>query len=110
MAKLTKSGIAYNLEDSPHMLEMKYENESLTYIFSSKLYKDIFLRKQQNSREKLSISLSKRFGFTIEHDILADLKLYEATEKRGFLIKGKEESYSCLERVKLSGIRLIIKN
>lgn len=106
---LTRSGIAYNLEISPHSLIVDYEDEQLEYVFSSQRYKDIFYRKFIDNRLKINESLSKRFGIDIECDKLSDLKLYSMTEKRGFLIKGKEE-YKCLDTIKLSGVNLIQRN
>lgn len=107
--QLTRSGIAHNLEISPYSLIVDYQDEQLEYIFSSQQYKEIFYRKFVDNRLKINESLSKRFGFKIENDKLADLKLYTMTEKRGFLIKGKEE-YKCLDTIELIGVNLIHKN
>lgn len=106
---LTRWGIAHNLEISPYSLVVDYEDEQLEYVFSSQQYKDIFYKKFIENRTKINESLSKRFGFKIEVDKLADLKLYSMTEKRGFLIKGKEE-YKCLDTIELIGVNLIHKN
>lgn len=106
---LTRSGIAHNLEISPYSLIVDYQDEQLEYIFSSQQYKEIFYRKFIDNRIKINESLSNRFGFKIENDKLADLKLYSMTEKRGFLIKGKEE-YKCLDTIELIGVNLIHKN
>ena len=107
--QLTRSGIAHNLEISPYSLIVDYQDEQLEYIFSSQQYKDIFYRKFVDNRIKINDSLSKRFGFKIENDKLADLKLYSMTEKRGFLIKGKEE-FKCLNTIELIGVNLTSKN
>ena len=107
--QLTRWGIAHNLEISPYSLIVDYQDESLEYIFSSQQYKDIFYRKFIDNRLKINESLSNRFVFKIENDKLADLKLYSMTEKRGFLIKGKEE-YKCLDTIELIGVNLIHKN
>lgn len=107
--ELTRSGIAYNIEISPYSLIVDYEDEQLEYVFSSQRYKDIFYRKFIDNREKINESLSNRFGFKIENNKLADLKLYSMTEKRGFLIKGKEE-FKCLDTIELIGVNLTIKN
>lgn len=108
--KLTRSGVAYDLDISPHHLEVNYsEVHGLTFVFSSELYKSIFKRKQEENRKKINESLSKRFGFDISNDRLADIKLYSMTEKRGFLIKGKED-YRCLDTIELNGVNLINKN
>ena len=106
---LTRSGIAHNLEISPYSLIVDYQDEQLEFIFSSQQYKDIFYRKFIDNRIKINESLSKRFGFKIENDKLADLKLYIMTEKRGFLIKGKEE-FKCPNTIELNGVNLMSKN
>ena len=110
--QLTRSGIAYNIEISPHILKLEYEEDELEFVFSSNRYKEIFLRKMQDNRDKIHQALSKRYGFEIVNtiNILADIKLYSITEKRGFLIKNREESYRCLNTIKLNGLNLTIKN
>lgn len=107
---LTRSGIAYNLEISPHKLTISYgELNELTFVFSSNRYKEMFKNKMDDNRNKINDSLSNRFGFEIQNDKLCDLKLYSTIEKRGFLIKGKED-YKCLSTIKLDGHKLTIKN
>lgn len=110
--QLTRSGIAYNLEISPHRLILAYGEEDVEYVFSSNRYKEIFLRKIDDNRFKIHQSLSKRYGFTIVGTInlLADIKLYAMTEKRGFLIKNKEESYKCLNTIRLDGLKMTSKS
>ena len=107
--QLTRWGVAHNLEISPYSLVVDYQDEQLEYVFSSQQYKDIFYKKFIDNRNKINESLSKRFGFKIENDKLADLKLYSMTEKRGFLIKGREE-YKCLDTIELTGVNLTHKN
>lgn len=109
MSGLTRSGVAYNLEISPHLLKVDYPDEELEFVFSSARYKEIFYKKFIDNRLKINESLSNRFGFKIENNKLADLKLYSMTEKRGFLIRGKEE-YKCLDTIELIGVNLIQGN
>ncbi len=106
---VTRYGVAHNLELSPYQHKIKYNDEELEFVFSSEQYKQIFLRKLEENRTKINDSLSKRFGFTIINNKLADLKLYSMTEKRGFLIKGKEE-YKWLDTIELIGEILIQRN
>lgn len=110
--QLTRSGIAYNLDISPHKHIIKYNDQEVEYIFSSDRYKQIFLRKLEDNRKTYNQTLSKRFKFDIvnTNNILCDIKLYSITEKRGFLIKTKEESYRCLSTIKLDGMNLTSKN
>ena len=105
MGKLTRGGVAYNFEASPFKLIVDYKDEEIEYVFSSQLYKDKFYEKYLDNREAINTSLSKRFNIEIEANKLADLQLYRKTEKRGFLIRGKEE-YKCLNNLKLDGVNL----
>jgi hypothetical protein len=102
--------VAYDLETSPFECEVYYtEIRYLIFKFSSQLYLDKFKEKIEDNRNKINDSLSNRFGFTIKNDVLADIKLYSSIEKRGFLIKGKEE-YKCLNNIILNGVNLIQPN
>lgn len=108
MAKLTRSGVAHDLTISPHLSIVNYgKGDELTFVFSSELYVKKFETKLEENRDKINNSLSQRFGFDIKLDKLADIKLYEKTETRGFLILGKEE-YKCLNTIKLDGKNLIL--
>ena len=110
--QLTRSGVAYNIEISPHKHTISYGNFEVEYVFSSNRYKEIFLRKLEDNRSKLNESLSKRFKFTIinTNNVISDIKLYSITEKRGFLINTGKESYRCLSIIKLDGMNLTSKN
>lgn len=110
--QLTRSGIAYNIEISPHKHTISYGNFEVEYVFSSDRYKQIFLRKLEEHRIKFNESLTKRFKFTIinTNNVLTDIKLYSITEKRGFLIKSGKESYRCLSTIKLDGMNLTSEN
>lgn len=104
---LTKSGVAYDLTISPHKLEIKYdENNKMIYTFSSQLYKNKFIDKLEENRDKVNHSLSKRFGFNIENNLLCDIKLYTTIEKRGFLLDNTKERFECLNIIKLDGHNL----
>ena len=105
--QLTKSGVAYDLTISPHKLEIEYDNDhKMIYTFSSQLYKNKFMEKLEEHRDKVNRSLSKRFGFNIENNLLCDIKLYTTIEKRGFLLDNTKERYECLNIIKLDGINL----
>ena len=107
---LTRSGIAYDLTKSPHRLTLNYENNEVKFVFSSELYKNIFLKKLEENRKKINESLSNRFGINIETDILCDIKLYSMTEKRGFLLYLNREMTECLNIIKLDGLNPTIRN
>ena len=113
---VTRSGVYHVLEESIHRLECFYKSPigegsvKIEYVFSSELYKDIFMKKQYENRLKVNESLSKRFGFTIVNNLLCDLQLYAKTEKRGFLIICNDRNITCLSNLKLDGVNLIYKN
>lgn len=109
MARLTRNGIAHDLTISPYKVDVMYEHELLTYVFSSEFYKNKFLEKKEGNRKKINTSLSNRFGFEIEYNILADLKLYLATETRGFLIEGIEK-WQNVNNIRLNGETVITRN
>lgn len=108
MSKLSRGGIAYDLKLSPFILEVSYEDDSLIYVFSSEYNMKKFQETLEENRGKINESLTKRFGFTIECNKLADIKAYSTREKRGFLILGKEE-FNCLDSLKLDGAS-VMKN
>lgn len=107
---LTRNGVAYDLKTSPYKVTLNYKNNNLEYVFSSQLNKERFINKLKDNRMKINESLSKRFGITIEDDMLCDIKLYSATEKRGFLINTNEKAIECLNIIKLDGNNLILMN
>lgn len=110
MAQLTRSKIAYDLSISPHRLVIDYGESSLVYVFSSDLYKRKFLEKQEDHREQISNSLTKRFGVTVRNSTLADLRLYTTIEKRGFLLVKNGVEVQCPERIILDGERVTLKS
>ena len=109
MGSLTRSKIAYDLNVSPHETTLHYKGSEIRYIFSSNLYKKNFINKIGEHRSKINDSLSNRFGFTIRNDILADIKLYNTIEKRGFLIYHDGEKIECLNGLILDGQNLTIR-
>ena len=107
---LTRSNIAHDLTVSPHFLQIKYpEGISLRYIFSSELYKRKFTEKYEENRKAINASLSNRFGFQIDAEMIADIKLYTTIEKRGFLIYRNNEVITCQDKITISGNSLMMK-
>lgn len=110
MAQLTRSNIAYNLSVSPHRLTVDYGESSLQFVFSSELYKYKFLEKQEQTREQVNNSLSKRFGVEVNFPILADLRTYTTIEKRGFLLVRNGVEIECPDKIILDGENLTLKS
>lgn len=107
---LSRNNIAYDLNISPHRLEVPYKDQTICYVFSSDLYKQKFYDRLFEHREKITESLSKRFGVQVENDILSDLKLYMTIEKRGFLIITKDGKIAWQKDIILDGDRLMKRN
>ena len=104
---LTRGGVAYDLNESPYRLDVPYDQEVLTLVFSSDQYRMKFYDRFIDNRKKISASLTNRFGFLIENDVLADLRLYATIEKRGFLIIKGEDKIVCRENITLDGTKLM---
>ena len=111
MTKLTRSNIAHDLTISPHNTQIEYsEGDSIVFVFSSEMYRNNFLNRLEDNRNKINESLSNRFGFCVVMDVLADLKLYITIEKRGFLIYWNGERVTCLRDITLNGNKQIMQN
>lgn len=110
MGQLTRSKIAYDLSISPHRLNVDYAETHLIFVFSSALYREKFIEKQNGNREQVNKSLSKRFGVKVEFPLLADLRLYTTIEKRGFLLIENGVEVECVDSLILNGEKVILKN
>lgn len=107
---LTRSNIAYDLEISPHQLSVNYKDESITYVFSSNLYKTKFQERQEEHRQYVNNSLTNRFGFDIHFNLLADIQLYTKIEKRGFLLVTTGGNIKCPNNLILDGVTMTKQN
>lgn len=108
MGQLTRGGVAYNFEHSPHKATIQYsDGDSIEYTFSSNLYREKFLDRLEENRKRIHLSLTKRFNFKIYNNKLSDLQLYMSIEKRGFLIKENERVHKCPNAIKLNGLTLM---
>ena len=83
--KLSRGGVSFDFENTPFKKKVNYaSNNYIIYCFSSQLYLRKFEERLKENREKINGSLSNRFGFEIQNDVLCDIKLYSSIEKRGF--------------------------
>lgn len=110
MSKISRRGIVYDLTVSNYFVCLDYEVTTIKYVFSSTKYATKFIEQYNDNRKKINESLSNRFGFKIENDMLSDLVLYSKIEKRGFLLNINGDSVQCLEHIILDGKNLIIKS
>ena len=103
---MTKNGIEMNLHLTPWVYSQVYPNgQTVVYCFSSELYRNKFIERQEHNRDQINGSLSNRFNIIFENIILCDLVLYKRIEKRGFLIQLNGEEL-CQNEVKLNGDKL----
>lgn len=108
--KLTKGGITRNFQETPFTKKIWYgSNNYMIYCFSSQMYLNKFIERLEENREKISISLSNRFGVEVRNEVLCDIKLYSSIEKRGFYIKNHKEGFECPENIILDGKRATLK-
>ena len=110
MVKLTRSKIAYDLRQSPHSFTYQYGDSYITYVFSSELYRGKFVERVEDHRESLNQSLTNRFGFAFKMDKLADIRLYNTIEKRGFLIICDGVNIECPSDITFDGMITIPKS
>lgn len=106
---LTRSKVAYDLNISPHRIVMSYDNQEITYVFSSDLYKRKFYERIEETRKYYTDSIKNRFGFDVSIDLLCDLKLYTTIEKRGFLLFVDGDKIECQNNITYAGGKMIVK-
>jgi hypothetical protein len=97
---LTRKGIAYDFYESPY----HFTNErGVTFIFSSAMYKQKFIRQLHENRKALNDSVTRRLGIELNLINAFDLSMYLKIEKRGFLLRLESGEYLCRSQVKLNG-------
>lgn len=109
MNNLTRGNVAYNFHYSPYYLDVNYDDEVLTFVFSSKFNLERFRERIESNREVINASLTKRFRFTIVNNVLCDLRLYISIEKRGFLVKTNKDVFECPDSIILDGNNQIMQ-
>lgn len=82
MVKMTKSGVVYDVKNSPFQVE----RNGYIFKFSSEPHRHKFIREAQKKEEWLNDSLSRRFRIQVDFILLADIQLYQQIEQRGFYI------------------------
>ena len=104
---MTRGGVEYDLTVSPYRY---FTDTGATFVFSSKYHLDSFISRQKENRKKLNDSLSNRFNYYIEFNLLADCVLYRQIEQRGFLILKDGEMFQCQNLIRLGGERTTKKS
>lgn len=106
MPKLTRYGICYDLTVSPYSETIVYDKQRVKFMFSSQLNRDKFVDRMNVNRQQINRSLSNRFKFDIQYNILCDITLYNNIENRGFYIVVDGKGIEWLEEVTLDGLEL----
>lgn len=110
MKHLTRNGVAYNLNLSPHVEVIEYENGEFSFIFSSDLYRRKFVEKRAAAKREVETIIFRRFGVKADLESFSDVYLYKKIEKRGFLIYHNDKEATCLEDLNLHGQMTILKS
>lgn len=101
----TRRGIYHNLKESEYTIS----NSEIVFFFSSRVYKEKFLREYRENRKEFHNRLLKHGkDIPINLDIIADITLYETIEKRGFRACVGGVDTSC-ENLYQYALRLVTK-
>lgn len=108
----TRNEIYYDLSQTAHTLNVDYGEQTLRYHFSSALYRFKFQQRMHDNRAIIRESLSNRFGIDINSIIIADLRLYNMIEKRGYYIKNLTSggTHTCQKSIILNGLKMTMKD
>ena len=101
---LTKNGICYDLKESPYFCSVGFYK----FFFSSPAHLVKFRKELEANRDWLNDSMTRRFKFEMQMDLLADFSLYRKIETRGFLIINESTgvAYECLESIEFHGMKI----
>lgn len=97
----TKHGVEYDLRKSPYRCSWG----GFDFYFSSATHLDKFRRLVDRRVEWMNDSMSRRFHFNVEADVIAVFQLYMQVETRGFLVHYAvmDRWYVCPESITLRG-------
>lgn len=104
---MTRRGIEYNLSVSPYRVT---NDNGIVFVFSSQNHLNAFVSRQEENRKRINESLSNRFNFYMEFNLLADCVLYRRIEQRGFLILKDGDPYHWKNIIKFGGEKLTKKS
>lgn len=101
---LTKNGICYGLKNSPYFCFVGFYK----FLFSSPAHLVKFRRELEDNREWLNDSMTRRFKFDMDMELLADFSLYRKIETRGFLIINESTgvAYECPKSIEFHGMKI----
>lgn len=101
---LTKNGICYDLKESPYFCSVGFYK----FFFSSPAHLVKFRKELEANRDWLNDSMTRRFKFEMQMDLLADFSLYRKIETRGFLIINESTgvAYECPKSIEFHGMKI----
>lgn len=105
MKLLTRGGVCYDFTKTPFTVKV----DGVTFKFSSRLYMNKFTEKLEENREIVNYSSTRRYGFKVVTNGIADVLLYRKIEKRGFLIVDADGNEITPETLKFEGGNLCLK-
>lgn len=99
---VTKNGICYDLKDSPYFCFVGFYK----FFFSSPAHLNRFKVGLEANRDWLNDSMTRRFKFEMQMDLLADFTLYRKIETRGFRISDEMtgDVFECPESIEFHGM------
>lgn len=109
---MTKNGIEYNLIKSPYYVrvnQISIGNEILLF-FSSQKNALKFSEKYKDYTNEFNLKYSLKFKIDIDLTLVSIINLYQQIEHRGFYIKINGSEFSCLNTIKLDGLKMTKKN
>lgn len=103
---ITRNGVYYDLTKSNYRTKIN----DLTFVFSSRLHLEKFKSRIIENRNKINLSLTKRFNIAVDVSQLADIVLYGKVETRGFLVLNEAGKELCQKNIICGGVKVIEKN
>lgn len=93
----TARGVYHDLKESEYIVTV----DGIKFYFSSELYRQKFLKKSWDEKERFNESLNRVYKnqFDLSGDVLAWIRLYNRIEKRGFYIVVDGVEIECLENL-----------
>lgn len=109
---MTKNGIEYNLIKSPYYVRINQIsiNREIRLFFSSQRNALKFSEKYKDHINEFNLKYSLKFKIDIDLTLVGLINLYQQIEHRGFYITIDGSEFTCLNTIKLNGLKMTKKN
>lgn len=109
---MTKNGIEYNLIKSPYYVRINQVsiNREIQLFFSSQRNALKFSEKYKDYVYEFNLKYSLKFKIDVDLTLVAVINLYHQIEHRGFYITIDGSEFTCLNIIKLNGLKMTKKN